>query len=164
MRRRYKREAFAGRVEKIRKMLPFAGIGADIITGFPGETDADFEDTWSFLESLPLSYLHVFSYSERPGTAAEKMDLKVSASDKDLRSKSLTKLSDHKTVTFCRENIGRKAMVLFEHEGPDGLAAGFTENYIRAEHPRIEGLAGTIRKVLLKEISSSGNMTAELTD
>jgi len=164
MRRRYKRDVFAGRVEKIRKILPLAGIGADIITGFPGETEADFEDTWSFLESLPLSYLHVFSYSDRPGTVAEKMDFKVSASDKDLRRKSLTRLSDYKTVAFCRENMGREAMVLFEHESPDGLAAGFTENYIRAEHPRIDGLAGTIRKVLLKEISSSGNMTAELTD
>jgi len=163
MRRRYTREVFAGRVEKIRKILPFAGIGADIITGFPGETDADFEDTFNFLNSLPLSYLHVFSYSERPGTIAEKMPLKISSHDKDLRSKRLSRLSDDKTLAFCKENINREAMVLFEHAG-DELVAGFTENYIRAEHPMREDLPGRIKRVLLREISSSGNMTVELTD
>jgi threonylcarbamoyladenosine tRNA methylthiotransferase MtaB len=164
MRRRYTREVFAGRVEKIREILPFAGIGADIITGFPGETDIDFEDTFNFLNSLPLSYLHVFSYSDRPGTAAEKIPLKVSSAYKDIRSKRLSGLSDDKTLAFCRENINREAMVLFEHAGTDGLVAGFTENYIRAEHPLNDNLPGNIRRVLLKEISSSGNMTAELID
>ncbi len=164
MRRRYKREAFAGRVERIKEILPYAGIGADIITGFPGETMAEFEDTLGFLNGLPLSYLHVFSYSERPGTAAAKMDNKVPAYEKDIRSKTLSGLSDDKTAAFCRENEGREAMVLFEHDGPEGIAAGFTENYIRAEHPRIPGLSGTIRRVLLEGISSSGNMTVKLTD
>jgi threonylcarbamoyladenosine tRNA methylthiotransferase MtaB len=164
MRRRYTREVFAERVDKIKKTLPFAGIGADVITGFPGETDKDFEDTFSFLNSLPLSYLHVFSYSERPGTVAEKMSGKVSSADKDLRSKSLSRLSDNKTLSFCAENINREAMVLFEHAGADGLAAGFTGNYIRAEHRMTADLQGRIRRVLLTGISSSGNMTVELID
>ncbi|MGD0582792.1 MAG: tRNA (N(6)-L-threonylcarbamoyladenosine(37)-C(2))-methylthiotransferase MtaB [Bacteroidales bacterium] len=164
MRRRYKRELFAGRIDKIKEILPFAGIGADIITGFPGETDAEFEDTFAFLAAMPLSYLHVFSYSERPGTAAETMPTKVSATDKDVRNKRLSMLSDDKTTSFCNKNIDRVASVLFERAGTSGLVAGFTENYIRAEHPLIEGLPGQIRKVVLKGISASGNMTAELTD
>jgi threonylcarbamoyladenosine tRNA methylthiotransferase MtaB len=164
MRRRYRRELFAGRVEKIREMMPFAGIGADIITGFPGETDVEFEDTFRFLEDMPLSYLHVFSFSERPGTAAALMPLKVGSAEKVIRSKRLNSLSEVKTINFCNDNINRAAKVLFEHEGNSDIAAGFTENYIRAEHPRTEGLPGQIRRVILKGISSTGNMTAELTD
>lgn len=164
MRRRYRREVFAARIEKIRNIVPFAGIGADVIIGFPGETDADFEDTLGFLEDMPLSYLHVFSYSERPGTVAENLPLKVSPAEKEIRSRRLSQLSDEKTIAFCRANINRKVSVLFEHGGTGDLVAGFTENYIRAEHPRIDGLSGQIKKVILKEISPSGNMTAELTN
>jgi threonylcarbamoyladenosine tRNA methylthiotransferase MtaB len=164
MRRRYKRELFAGRVNKIRDNLPFAGIGADIITGFPGETDEEFEDTFTFLDGMPLSYLHVFTYSERPGTVAENLPLKIPAAVKEMRSKRLSALSEDKTTIFCNRNVNRVATVLFERAVAGEIVAGFTENYIRAEHPLIDGLTGQIRKVLLKCISPSGNMTAELTD
>ena len=164
MRRRYRRELFASRIEKIRNVIPFAGIGADVIIGFPGETDTDFEDTCRFIEDMPLSYLHVFSYSERPGTIAENFPLKVSPAEKDIRSRRLSQLSDEKTNSFCRANINRKVRVLFEHAGAGDLVAGFTENYIRAEHTRIDGLPGQIKKAILKDISPSGNMTVELTE
>ncbi|HVN57326.1 MAG TPA: tRNA (N(6)-L-threonylcarbamoyladenosine(37)-C(2))-methylthiotransferase MtaB [Bacteroidales bacterium] len=162
MKRRYRREVFAGRVYKIRELMPFAGIGADVITGFPGETDADFKDTFDFLEGLPLSYLHVFSYSERPGTVAEGLPMKVPPGEKELRSHRLAQLSDLKTTRFCELNTGRKAMVLFEKEGSENIIAGFTENYIRAEHPFTGGLDGTLREVILTGISESGNMTCEI--
>jgi threonylcarbamoyladenosine tRNA methylthiotransferase MtaB len=158
------RDVFAGRVRKIRDLLPFAGIGADIITGFPGETEADFEDTYSFLTDMPLSYLHVFSYSERPGTAAVALSPKVLPHEKDLRSKRLSRLSDDKTAWFCNINVGRTVPVLFEYATNGNIVSGFSGNYIRAEHPLLPDLPGQIRLVRLKEISQSGNMIVELTD
>ena len=164
MRRRYRREVFAERVGKIKELMPFAGIGADVITGFPGETGAEYEDTYDFIKSLPLSYLHVFSYSERPGTPAATMPLKVAPGEKDIRSRRLSVLSDEKTTEFCRLNMGRIASVLFETTVTDNILEGFTGNYIRAELPATEGVAGEIRSVKLTGFSSSGNMTSSLTD
>ncbi len=162
MRRRYTRDVFASRVEKILKILPFAGIGADVIVGFPGETDLDFEDTYSFLKYLPLSYLHVFTFSERPGTIAEKLPDKVPFKDKDLRSKRLILLSQEKNIIFNKLNIGKETDVLFENARIDGSITGFTSNYIRVESPWDSKLAGNIRKVRLTGISSSGRMNFEL--
>jgi threonylcarbamoyladenosine tRNA methylthiotransferase MtaB len=162
MRRRYKREIFSGRVEKIRSLMPFAGIGADVIIGFPGETESDFEDTYSFIEKLSLSYLHVFSYSERPGTAAAALPFRVSPVEKEYRSKRLIKLSEEKSLNFHKLNINRKANVLFEKAQNKGLITGFTENYIRVESPWHHNLAGQVVNVNLTGISDSGNMTIEL--
>lgn len=162
MRRRYTRDVFASRVRKIVEKLPYAGIGADVITGFPGETDNDFEDTYSFLENLPLSYLHVFTFSERPGTIAEKLPSKVLFKDKEVRSKRLISLSKNKNIIFNKLNIGQETNVLFENALDDGSITGFTSNYIRVETPWDSGLAGNIRKVRLTGIASSGRMNIEL--
>jgi threonylcarbamoyladenosine tRNA methylthiotransferase MtaB len=164
MRRRYRREVFEGRVLKIKELMPFAGIGADVIVGFPGETDEDAEDTYGFLEALPLSYLHVFSYSSRPGTVASNLPGKVPPEIKELRNKRLSRLSDAKTESFCRLNTGRTASVLFESVISGNMIAGFTENYIRAEHPAQPGLQGRIRKVTLTGMSESGNMKSILAE
>ena len=162
MRRRYTRDVFASRVRKIVEKLPYAGIGADIITGFPGETDNDFEDTYSFLENLPISYLHVFTFSERPGTIAEKLPAKVLFKDKEVRSKRLISLSKKKNIIFNKLNIGQETNVLFENARDDGSITGFTSNYIRVESQWDSGLAGNIRKVRLTDIASSGRMNIEL--
>jgi threonylcarbamoyladenosine tRNA methylthiotransferase MtaB len=163
MRRRYKRELFAERVSKIRELMPFAGIGADVIVGFPGETESDFEDTYSFLENIPLSYLHVFSYSERPGTVASNLPLKVTPQQKEIRSKRLISLSENKSLNFNRMNINCRAKVLFEKPVNEGMITGFTENYIRVEADWQKALAGKIVPVVLTGIAASGNMTVRLT-
>jgi len=162
MRRRYKREVFADRIDKIREKIPFAGIGADVIAGFPGETDSDFEETLQFIEGCSISYLHVFSYSERPGTAAGSLPLKISPAEKEIRSKRLSVISESKTIDFCLKNINEHAMVLFERSGDSGMINGFTGNYIRVEHPYDPALQGEIKKVILKGISNSGNMNIEI--
>lgn len=162
MRRRYRRELFASRVGKIRNVMPYAGVGADVIVGFPGESEADFEDTFSFINDNPLSYLHVFSYSERPGTVARSLPLKVAPVEKEIRSKRLIQLSEDKNLKFIAMNINQIANVLFEKSGGEGLITGFTENYIRVECPGDNMLAGEIKKVRLTGLADSGNMTIEL--
>jgi len=164
MRRRYKREVFAARVNAVINKIPTAGIGADVIIGFPGESKADFDDTYSFIESLPLSYLHVFTFSERPDTAAEKLPGKVDHNEKDARSKRLISLSEMKSLEFYKSNLGLKTQVLFERSRYGGLITGFTSNYIRVEHPWDAKLAGTVRQVMLKKIEPGGRISVELTD
>ena len=164
MRRRYKRDLFATRVKKIRDMLPFAGIGADVIVGFPGETENDFNDTYEFLEKLPLSYLHVFTFSERPDTVAEKLPGKVTHSDKEKRSRLLAELSDKKQDQFRRMNKGHKTDVLFERTKSEGFITGFSSNYLRVEYPWQARLAGKVKRVEIKNISVTGRMSVELID
>jgi threonylcarbamoyladenosine tRNA methylthiotransferase MtaB len=164
MRRRYKRDVFASRIEMIRKRIPLAGIGADVIVGFPGETEDDFTDTYRFLEELPLSYLHVFTFSERPDTVAEKLPMKVRNEDKDSRSKSLIALSENKNTGFLKLNRGEKSEVLFERTRSGGFITGFTSNYIRVETPWQSTLAGAVKKVVIKDIEPSGRMSVELID
>lgn len=163
MRRRYKRELFAERVNRIKAMIPFAGIGADVIVGFPGESEKDFEDTFRFLKEMPLSYLHVFNFSERPGTHAASMPGKIPFSERERRSRRLISLSEKKHDRFCEINAGRVSEVLFEHARDRGMICGFSDNYIRVEHPWESRLAGNIVKVTLK-YSGSERMAAELTD
>jgi threonylcarbamoyladenosine tRNA methylthiotransferase MtaB len=162
MRRRYKREQFVERVMMIRKFLPLAGIGADVIIGFPGENDSDFEDTYRFLKGLPLSYLHVFPFSERPGTAAVNMKGKISHEKKEERSKRLLKLSESKHLEFLELNTGQTANVLFEKNRIDGMINGYTGNYIRVEYPWQSKLTGQVKKVLLSGISTGGKMNIKL--
>jgi threonylcarbamoyladenosine tRNA methylthiotransferase MtaB len=162
MRRRYRRELFAKRVEKIKNLMPFAGLGADVIAGFPGETESDFEDTCSFLDGIPFSYLHVFSYSERPGTIAQSLPLKVSPEEKEIRSKRLIQLSEDKNLKFNILNINHITNVLFERSKSQGMITGLTENYIRVEYPWQERLAGQIKKARLTGLSETGNMTVVL--
>jgi len=164
MRRRYSRDVFASRIKMVLEKLPLAGIGADVIVGFPGESDSDFNDTYSFLEEIPLSYLHVFTFSERPDTVAEKLPAKVSDRDKEKRSKSLIALSQKKNLIFNKLNIDQVTNVLFERTHSEGLITGFTSNYIRVEYPWETKLAGEIKKVKLNKISPSGRMCIELID
>ena len=164
MRRRYTRDIFAFRTKMVLERMPLAGIGADVIVGFPGESDSDFEDTYSFLEGIPLSYLHVFTFSERPDTLAEKLPAKVSYKDKEKRSKRLIALSQKKNLIFNKLNIGQLTNVLFERTHSEGFITGFTSNYIRVEHPWESKLAGQIKTVKLNKISPSGRMNIELID
>ncbi len=162
MRRRYTRDVFAERVKTILKRFPFAGIGADVIAGFPGENAADFEDTYSFLSETSVSYLHAFTFSERPGTIAEKLPGKVEPREKELRRKRLSQLSESKMNGFMNANIGMETEVLFERTRSEGLISGFTSNYIRVEHPWQSKLASQVKKVLLTGIAHSGKMNIEL--
>ena len=162
MRRRYIRELFRDKVERILSAIPSAGIGADVIVGFPGEGEKEFSETYSFLESLPLSYLHVFPFSERPGTPAEKLNGKVPLHVREERSKLLQTLSQKLHTDFLYKNTGREENVVFEAVKSNGMVAGFTGNYIRVEHPWRASLAGTIKKVKLTEVTAEGKMITEI--
>lgn len=162
MRRRYRIEHFEDRIEKIRSMIPLAGIGADVIVGFPGESSTDFEATRSLLEKLSLSYLHVFSYSARPGTIAETLPEVVSHAEKEKRSKILSDLSVSKNLNFSHMNIGKSAEVLFEKTKSEGMITGYTENYLRVEFPWNARLAGNVAKVRITGMAETGRLTVDL--
>jgi threonylcarbamoyladenosine tRNA methylthiotransferase MtaB len=131
MRRKYLRQVFAARVNSIKSLMPGACIAADVIVGFPGETDEDFDDTYNFIKNLDISYLHVFTYSERPGTKANAMAEAVNDSTRKKRSHLLHKLSEEKKNRFYRSQKGLAFNVLFESDETDGYMFGFTENYIK---------------------------------
>ena len=133
MRRRYKRELYVDRVSTIKNLMPNCCIGVDVIVGFPGETEERFLDTYNFLKDLDISYLHVFTYSERDNTTAVRMDEIVPVNLRRERSKMLQILSDKKRRTFYEQNIGNQATVLFEAEEHDGFIHGFTENYVKVK-------------------------------
>ena len=131
MRRRYDTDLFRHKIEKIKTLLPDAFIGVDVIVGMRGETDAYFEESLAFIQSIPISQLHVFTYSERSGTEALKITPAVSPATKQLRSKQLLSLSEQKRTDFYESQIGKLAQVLFEHTRKGKFMAGFTANYIR---------------------------------
>lgn len=139
MHRRYDTALFAHKIEKIKEMMPDAFIGVDVMVGTRGELDEYFEECYAFLDRLPVTQLHVFPYSERPGTAALRIPHVVSAADKKLRSKRLLELSDKKTEAFYASYIGKEAEVLFEKASRGRAMHGFTRNYIRVELPPAEG-------------------------
>jgi threonylcarbamoyladenosine tRNA methylthiotransferase MtaB len=162
MRRRYRREVFRDRVLKIRELIPDASIGADVIVGFPGETAEDFDDTYGFLESFPLCYLHVFAFSPRPGTPAASMPGAVRASEKEHRSRQLIKLSGRKRTQFMQTAEGNICDVLLEKRSADGMLSGLTGNYIRTLVPYQRDLPGTIRQVRLTSLRDDASMNGEL--
>lgn len=164
MRRRYRKELYAERVARIRDNMPQACIGVDVIVGFPGETEALFMETYNFLHALDISYLHVFTYSERPNTLASEMDSVVSDSDRARRSKMLRSLSEKKRREFYKKHLNAKAEVLFEGENKQGYIHGFTENYIKVKAPWNPEWVGTSRQVVLKEIDAEGLVRFELID
>ncbi len=133
MRRRYLRELYTSRVEKIKSIMPYCCIGVDVIVGFPGETHDDFLETYQFLNELDISYLHVFTYSERDNTPAADMNGIVPMKQRNERSQMLHILSDKKRRAFYDKNIGRTLTVLFENDIEDGFMHGYTENYIRVK-------------------------------
>lgn len=160
MRRRYRKELFASKVENIIRHIPLAGIGADIIVGFPGETDNEFEETYSFLKGMPLSYLHVFPYSDRPGTAAAGMTGKIAFQVKNSRKMKLMQLSREKNREFKLKNVGTFTEVLFESGRDGNRITGLTPNYLRAETGYSDKLKGVIRRVWLTGIAGNGNLIA----
>ena len=159
MGRRYGREQFAEKVDAILRQIPRAAICVDVIVGFPGETDADFEETREFIESLNLAFLHVFTYSERPGTKSVALPNKVSSADARQRSKKLLNLSEIKKTQFYKQNIGQNLKVIFEKRTKAGKMTGFTENYIKVEAPYDSLIIGKMVTVEIMDISESGNMT-----
>jgi len=160
MRRRYQRELYTERVTAIKQHMPDACIGVDVIVGFPGETDEDFLETYQFLNELDISYLHVFTYSERDNTVAATMPDPVPLKVRHERSRMLHILSDKKRRAFYEQNVGSIRTVLFENDVEDGLIHGFTENYVRVGVPVDESLVNKSRQLRLSEINSSGIVLA----
>lgn len=158
MKRRYLRELYADRVREIKSAMPMACIGVDVIVGFPGESDSDFLETYQFLNELDISYLHVFTYSERENTIAATLPGSVPKSVRAERSKMLHILSDKKRRKFYEENLTREATVLFENDVEDGLMYGFTENYIRVVAKYDPLLVNEVRNYRLAEINQNGSV------
>jgi threonylcarbamoyladenosine tRNA methylthiotransferase MtaB len=156
MKRRYMRELYTDRVAKIKTVMPHACIGVDVIVGFPGETEACFLETYNFLNALDISYLHVFTYSERDNTAAATMEGVVPQNVRSKRSKMLRGLSVKKRRAFYESQIDTKRKVLFESENKEGYIHGFTENYVKVKTPWNPALVNTLHTVQLTEIDEDG--------
>ncbi|MDG1375302.1 MAG: tRNA (N(6)-L-threonylcarbamoyladenosine(37)-C(2))-methylthiotransferase MtaB [Flavobacteriaceae bacterium] len=161
MRRRYMKELYQDRVLHIKSVMPDACIGVDVIVGFPGETDELFLETYNFLNDLDISYLHVFTYSERPNTHAATLSGVVPKSVRSKRSKMLRGLSAKKRRAFYESQIGKKRTVLFEGENKEGYIHGFTENYVKVKAPWNPELINTLHEVSLDKIDSDGLLRFE---
>ena len=161
MRRRYQRELYAERVTKIKELMPHGCIGVDVIVGFPGESREDFLETYQFINGLDISYLHVFTYSERENTPAASMPDVVPGSQRADRSKMLHTLSDKKRRKFYEENLGYETQVLFENDIDDGMMHGFTDNYIRVSAKYDPILINEIVPVKLVGINGKGLVEVE---
>ena len=161
MKRRYMRELYTERVAKIREVMPHACIGVDVIVGFPGETDEHFLETYHFLNDLDISYLHVFTYSERDNTEAVDMDGVVPANVRSKRSKMLRGLSVKKRRAFYESQIGTNRTVLFESENKEGYIHGFTENYVKVKTPWNPELVNTLHEINLTKIDEDGSVRME---
>ncbi|WP_395811066.1 tRNA (N(6)-L-threonylcarbamoyladenosine(37)-C(2))-methylthiotransferase MtaB [Daejeonella sp.] len=158
MRRRYKREVYAERVAKIKTLMPDCCIGVDVIVGFPGETQEDFLDTYNFLNELDVSYLHVFTYSERENTAAAEMKGAVPGALRAERSKMLHILSEKKRRAFYQTQVGKSSQVLFEADHKNGFMHGFSRNYVKVKAPYDPLLINDIKQVKFENIASDGDM------
>ena len=156
MKRRYQRELYTDRVQAIRETMPDACIGVDVIVGFPGETDEHFLETYTFLNELEISYLHVFTYSERDNTEAAEMGGVVPQNVRKKRSKMLRGLSAKKRRAFYESQLGKTKTVLFEDENKLGYIHGFTENYVKVKFPWNPNLANTLVEVKLESIDEGG--------
>lgn len=161
MRRRYRRELYAERVSKIKSLMPDCCIGVDVIVGFPGETREDFIDTYNFLNGLDISYLHVFTYSERENTPAIKMSDSVLGSQRAERSKMLHILSEKKRRSFYDSQLGKNSIVLFEAEQKDGLMNGFTANYVKVKAKYDPLLVNELKAVKLIAIDENGEVEVQ---
>lgn len=162
MKRRYNTGFFVEKINTIHKILPDAGIGIDVITGYPAETEKDFEDTYKLLTGLPASYLHVFSYSERPLAESKTLKQLNTKQEIDLRSKKLHQLSNRKKQLFVEQNIEATTKVLFESENKDGQILGLTDNYIRVTHPFDENLKNRFLTVSLQPSDNPNILQAKI--
>ena len=158
MKRRYLREVYTERVDKIREVMPYACIGVDVIVGFPGETDENFLETYNFLNEMDISYLHVFTYSERDNTEAAELPDVVPMNVRNKRSKMLRGLSVKKRRAFYESQIGTNRTVLFESENKEGYIHGFTENYVKVKTPWNPELANTLHEINLTKIDEDGSV------
>lgn len=161
MRRRYKRELYAERVRTIRQLMPHCCIGVDVIVGFPGETREDFLDTYEFLNALDISYLHVFTYSERENTIAAQMEGAVPGAQRSDRSKMLHILSNKKRRAFYESQLGRVEHVLFEGDMKEGYMHGFSRNYVKVRTPFDPLLVNEVVPVRLMQIGADGDVDVE---
>ena len=163
MKRRYQRELYVERVAKIKAIMPNCCIGVDVIVGFPGETDEDFLETYNFLNELAVSYLHVFTYSEREQTEAATLKGKVAGSKRFDRNKMLHILSDKKRRAFYQSQIGNTAKVLFEDDQKNGFMHGFTENYVKVSAKYDPVMVNEVKTIKLVSILPDGEVeVAEL--
>ena len=156
MRRKYDTNLYKSRIEFIKKLMPHACIGVDVIVGFPGETEERFMETYNYLNELDVSYLHVFTYSERDNTFAPNLKNSVDKKIRDERSKMLRILSAKKKRAFYQENVGKSFPVLFEAEKNNDKMFGFTSNYVKVKTDYNESLINTVKQVTLKEIDRDG--------
>ncbi|MCR9153816.1 MAG: tRNA (N(6)-L-threonylcarbamoyladenosine(37)-C(2))-methylthiotransferase MtaB [Bacteroidetes bacterium] len=156
MKRRYLKELYAERISTIKALIPHCAIGVDVICGFPGETEADFKETYDFLVSLDISYLHVFTYSQRPNTEADAMEAQVPYGERKKRSKMLRVLSAKKRRAFYESQLGSTREVLFEENFKDGFITGFTENYVKVKTHWNPELVNTKAKIKLNNIDEDG--------
>jgi len=156
MKRRYLRKVYTDRVSKIKEVMPNACIGVDVIVGFPGETDEHFLETYNYLNDLDISYLHVFTYSERPNTEAVLLDGVIPKNVRAKRSKMLRGLSVKKRRAYYESQLGNTSTVLFESENKEGYIHGFTENYVKVKTPWNPELVNTLHKVTLTKIDEDG--------
>jgi len=162
MRRRYLSKIYKERIRMIKKVMPDACIGADVIVGYPGETEAHFLETYHFLNELDVSYLHVFTYSERPHTEAVKMEGIVSPRVRAKRSKMLRALSIKKRRAFYESQLGKRVSILFEGENKLGYITGFSENYVNVRMPWNPKWVNKVKKVYLEEIDEEGLMRCSI--
>ena len=158
MKRRYLKDTYTNRVSRIKETMPNACIGVDVIVGFPGETDALFLETYNYLNDLDISYLHVFTYSERPNTEAVHLDGVIPKKVRAKRSKMLRGLSAKKRRAFYESQLGNTLTVLFESENKEGYIHGFTENYVKVKTPWNPELVNTLHAITLTEIDEDGNV------
>ena len=159
MKRRYLTKLYHNRVNKIREVMPHAAIGVDVIVGFPGETEELFMETYNFLNELPISYLHVFTYSERENTEAAEMEGAVPIPERKRRNKMLRILSEKKKMAFYQTQLGQTLPVLWEHENKDGKMYGFTENYVRVQKDFDSAFVNQIEFLNLEKILSDGTVS-----
>ncbi|CAN5615282.1 tRNA (N(6)-L-threonylcarbamoyladenosine(37)-C(2))-methylthiotransferase MtaB [soil metagenome] len=156
MRRRYKRELYSERIATIKNLIPHCGIGVDVIVGFPGETEEHFLETYNYLQELDISYLHVFTYSERPNTLAAEMKTIIPISVRKQRNSMLRNLSQKKLRAFYQADAGNIRPVLFEAEMDGGVMYGYTSNYIRVAHPYSEHLINQVVQCKIEKINPEG--------
>ena len=161
MKRRYLTKLYNDRVNKIREVMPDAAIGVDVIVGFPGETEEKFMETYNFLNDLPITYLHVFTYSERENTEAAEMEGVVPIPERKKRNKMLRILSEKKKMAFYQTQLGKTLPVLWEHENKDGKMYGFTENYVRVQKDFDQGSVNQIEFLNLEKILSDGTVSVQ---
>jgi threonylcarbamoyladenosine tRNA methylthiotransferase MtaB len=163
MRRRYRTELYAERVHLIKSLMPEACIGVDVIVGFPGETEALFQDTFAFLQGLPVDYLHVFTYSERENTTAIRLDGKVPLAERKKRNKRLRQASEFMRNRFYSTQVGRVRRVLWEGSESDGSMLGYTENYVRVRTPYDPLYSHCFQDIrLLRMDTESGHMEIDV--